>query len=122
MKLKLGQLIDARGALRAIGAERLPVKLAYRIQRNMRKIDIELREVDEANLKLIRELGEKQPDGNWHVKPENLDAFRDAMKALRDEDIEIDIRAVSIDELPVDVAPLTLMDLDFMFEAGKEDA
>jgi hypothetical protein len=120
MKLKLGQLIDARGAMQALGSEKLPVKLAYRIQRNMRKMETILHGFDEARLELIKKYGTKGDAGVYTVKDENVDAFTADIKLLRDEEEEVDIHTIDVKDFPIDVAPLVLMALDFMF-VGEEE-
>jgi hypothetical protein len=93
--------------------------LAYRIQRNIRKINPILDEFEEERLKLVHQYGEKEEKGGFKVKDENIEAYVADIKALREETEELDIRVICIDDLTVNVTPLMLTDLHWMFEDSK---
>jgi len=125
MKLYLRQLVSARESLQQFGGEKLPVKLAYRIQRNLRKINNELQDFEEARLELVRKYGKQNEKGFMEVVPENMEAFNADLKTLLDEEVDVDIQSIPIQDLadvqtkeglPNAVAPLLLMNLDFMFD------
>ena len=117
MKLKLLQIVNAWEALNRIGSEKLPIKMAYAIQRNIQKLKPELETYENARMGLIKEkYGTKGKDGNYRVEPSHMTKFLEELIELQAVEVEIDIHTVNLSEFNNDITPLDLMNLEWMFK------
>jgi len=129
MKITLEQAVTGLNALQHIGAEKLPIKLAYTLQRNMRLLGPDVKAYDEQRVELIKgKYGElaKDKDGNtiegqYQVKPEKLEAFAKEIEALASVEIELDLRTIPLDGVNMSIAPNDLYALDWMFTEADPD-
>jgi hypothetical protein len=117
MKLKLGQIADSFEPLRRVGNEKLPIKVAWEIQRNSRLIFPEFSAWDEKRADLIKtKYGEQDKEGNFLVPPKNMNSFKEEMKSLGDIEIELDIHVIPMSSFTANISPSDLALLDWMFE------
>ncbi len=98
MKLKLSTIVNSKEALQEVLKKELPIKTAYRIQKNLRLIEPEFNQYEEIRSKLIKEkYGEEGvEEGNWSVKPNRMKDFVKELDELASEEIELDIIKVSL--------------------------
>lgn len=108
--LRLGQLVQAEGALTRLGAERLPALAAYRVARLIRAADAELSLYRERRDALIRELGAERPPTDaeqaagavgpvFAVKPEAIQTFVQQLQPLEALEITLPVAPVPIETL-----------------------
>jgi hypothetical protein len=130
MKLTLKQIVEASPALARLGSEKLPVKMAYTIGRNIQKLKPELENFDKTRDDLIKNrYGVKNDDGNFEIPTKNREKFVDEINVLQALEVEIDIWVVKLSELEAlqdaksgkdrdkeIVTSLEMAVLDFMFE------
>jgi hypothetical protein len=122
MKITLEQAVSGFNALQHIGGEKLPIKLAYTIQRNMRLLQPDVKAYDEQRVNLIKsKYGEKKDEDNWQVKPEKLAAFSKEIEALASVEIELDLRTIPLDSVNMSIAPNDLYALEWMFVEADPD-
>lgn len=121
MKLKLSEILNAFQALNRLAADKMPIKLAYRIQRNIRMIQPELDAFEAARIKLIHDKwGEKQADGPSKVPPEKMADFMKEIDELKAEEVEVDIHPLKLDEA-IQITPGDMLALHWMFvDPGPE--
>jgi hypothetical protein len=98
MKLKLSTIINSREALQEVLKKELPIKISFRIQKNLRLIEPEFIQYEEFRSKLIKEkYGEESgEEGNWVVKPVTMRGFIKELDELTSEEIELDIIKVTL--------------------------
>lgn len=119
MNIQLKTLVEAKGALQRLGGEKLPVRQAYTIARNLRKINPELEEHQKKVEELIVQYGELMEDGNSvRVPPgsENFKKFMADVEELGKVEIEVDVRRIKLSEMDIAITPADLALMDFMFE------
>ena len=117
MKLKLSQIVESFEAIKRVGNEKMPIKTAWNIQRNMRLIAPEFDAWEEKRAELIKnKYGAKDEKGNFLVTPNNMNVFREEMKTLGDVEIELDIQTIPMDDFKADISPADLMALEWMFK------
>jgi hypothetical protein len=117
MKIKLQEIVDGYQAIRRLGAEKMPVQLAYTIQRNMRLMLQEYTEWDKKRVDLIKlQYGVMDEKKNWSVPPEKQEAFNADLAELGNVELELDIHPIPIEQFATTIAPNDLMVLAWMFE------
>jgi hypothetical protein len=119
MKLKLSEIVIGIHALQRIGNEKLPIQIAYNLQRNMRLMQPEAQQYDDKRVELIKTKYGVEKDGNWTVPPDNLTEFQAEMNDLGSVEVDIDVHTINLDEVSdVMISLNDLYPLDWMFEAG----
>lgn len=97
---------------------------AYRIGKNIMKLEEELKPYNDARIKVLEEFSNKDENGEAIIDKETRqydipnDKFQDAIKeieALQNEEINIDIKKVTIEDIDkAELSPRELMMIEFM--------
>jgi len=122
MKLKLSQIVNGYSALMAVGTEKMPIKPAYSLQRNMRLLQPEAEQFEKTRVDLIKTKYGKQGDGDsYTVSADQLPAFQKQIEELLSVEIDVDVHTIKIVELSdkFEISPVALMNLDWMFTNGE---
>ena len=121
MKLNLGQIVNSKDALQELLNEKLPVKIAFKVQKIFRTIDPELSSYEEMRSKLIMgEYGEQDGDsGNWKVKQSKMKEFIEELKALMSVELDLDITKVKLPE-NISITPANAYLLGWMIDFEDE--
>jgi hypothetical protein len=116
MKITLEQAVIGFSALQRIGGEKLPIKLAYTLQRNMRLLQPDVKQYEEQRVVLIKtKYGEKVDEENWKVNPDKHEAFAKEIESLASVEIELDLRTIDLAGVNMNIAPNDLYALEWMF-------
>lgn len=129
--MKLIDFINAQNILFALNnTEGLNAVTAYRIGKNIKIITDELKVYEEQRIKIVKELAEKDKNGNaisksddkgnieYVLNDENKIKLAEQLKSIMNEDVSANIKKVKIEDLnPANLTPLKLMLLDFMIDA-----
>ena len=122
MKLTLDKVVAGYAALQRIGGEKMPIKIAYDIQRNMRIMQPDANQYDQQRIELIKtKYGTRDEKDNWTVVPEKIGEFTKEMATLGEAEVDIDIHTIELNNFKTDIAPLDLMALEWMFVEEKKD-
>lgn len=115
--MKLKTIIEITPALSALGATKLPAKIAYRVARALNAIKPDAVAYDEQRMKLLRELGTPdEKDQNIVRLGDNAAAFDEQIKALLDEDVTVTLPTITLDDLgDASIEPMHLAALDGIF-------
>ena len=119
MKLKLSTIVNSREALQEVLKKELPIKIAFRIQKNLRLIEPEFIQYEELRSKLIKEkYGEESgEEGNWVVKSTMTKEFIKELEDLTSEEIELDIIKVTLpDDFKITPTNVYLLEWMLNFE------
>jgi hypothetical protein len=117
--MKLIDVIECQRALSKIMRQQVkaPVKVAYRLQKNLRILEREVRDYQAVNAGLVKKYGTEkkgpdgEPTGDWEIAQPDVDALRAYWAEhdeLLDQDVEIDLMPIHIETL--DVFSLTVAD------------
>lgn len=121
MKITLEQAVIGFSALQRIGGEKLPIKLAYTLQRNMRLLQPDVKAYEEKRIELIKAKYGTREGENWQVKPEKQAAFAKEIESLTSVEIELDLRTIELSGVNMNIAPNDLYALDWMFTEPDPD-
>lgn len=121
MKLKNEVLVNSVGVLGKLNNAELPVKVSYRLAKNIKEMDKELKLFDEEKQKLINKHCEKDEEGKNKINENgtlnilDIENWNKDYKELLEIENEIKILKISIDDLSksdfkITAAEVTLID------------
>lgn len=128
--MKLIELLNAQNALGTLNNTRgLSAVTAYRVAKNIKVINNELKTYEEQRMKLVKELADKDNDGNaltkindngdteYVLSNKNKIKLAGQLNSIMDEESNIEIKKLKLEDLDVaGLAPIELNALDFMIE------
>jgi hypothetical protein len=116
MELKLAQVVSGYSALQRIGAEKLPIKVAYTIQRNLRMLEQEAKHFDEQRIELAKKYGTLTAAGDQYTfTGDQQKEFSKELTELLDVIVGLDLRTIALDDFTAVIAPMDLVQVDWMF-------
>lgn len=118
MKLKLSDIVNAWPAAQSMATKKLKINPSFWVARQLRKIKSEMELYEDQRVELVRQHGEKKPDGNMHVPPgsEKWEAFQAEHRALLEEMVEVAIEQRPATYLgDIEIEPGDLAALWFLF-------
>ena len=132
MKIKLSKLVNAVSSLQGLSKrDDLPIKVAYALVKNYKKIDTELKAFEETKNKLFEKYGEKvvlDKKGNvvedeskgkkvTRIKKEHIETFNKEIDKILEDEIDLQVHKIKIEIFEdVKIKPQTLMAIDFLLE------
>lgn len=100
--------------------------VAFRIGKNIKAIESEVKVFDDVRTKLLEELANKDENGepiinketnNYDIPQDQLQKIIQEIDNLQNEEISIDIKKVSIEDISqAGLSPKELMSIEFMLE------
>lgn len=127
--MKLSQLLNAQEALGTLGhAQGLSSVVAYRISKNIKAINLEIKEYDEARRKLCEEKTNKDEegkpiiiDGRYDLTEEALKEVNNELEELLNEELDITIKQLTLEEIDrAGLSAFQIDSIDFMIEDKEE--
>ena len=113
MKIKIGQIANARSGMAWLSSSRFPPTTSIKIFRIMRVIKPELDDYLKVENELIRKYGVEIGD-QVSVPINRIDEFVNELKPVQDEEIEIDFTPLPVSLLTIDMSADQLDQLSFM--------
>lgn len=100
MKISYEKLIPINDSLQALrDKSAVDIKTSFKVVRNLRLLEPEIKEIYETREKLIRENGKDDGEGNIQVPPEKIDEVQAQLNELLHTEIEVDLLPFKIEEL-----------------------
>lgn len=99
-------------------SQKLPIKLSFCIQRNMKKLRELAEEIEKTRMSLLEQYGEKTDNGGYSVPAENIEIVNREFGDLMSIEQDVNITTIKIDSISDDVQ-LTNAEMDaimFMIE------
>lgn len=124
MKMTKGELKNAEQALHRIMTSPTDFKLAYRLGKILKKVNVELVALEEARIKLIDKYGEKDEKKGMKVPEANMEVFTKEYTAILAEEIDLDVVPVPMDLLERSGIKITTVELNAvekLIETLKEE-
>jgi hypothetical protein len=113
--MKLVELLNGRPVLESLAKQKLPAVTAYRIARNIKKVNTVLDAFDSTRKGIFDKYSEPGEDGVMAIpEAKKEDASRE-FQALLDEDEELDIIRLPIEAFP-ELTPMELLSIEWMIE------
>lgn len=127
--MKLYQLVESSDSLKKLNATMgLPFRTALSIAKDIKEIDDVLQIYEKKRKELINKYGEKDEKGKLvtegdNVKLTNRAAFTNEFNTLAMEDVDIEIKKISVDDLEnvTSLTPSDINNISFLLEEGKEE-
>ena len=125
MKIKNEVLVNSVQVLRKLNNAELPVRVSYKLAKNIKSIDKELKIYEEEKQKLINKYGEKDEEGKSKVNENGMINILDTenwnkdIKELLEIEVEINVEKINIDELAksdLKITPSELTLIDYMIK------
>ena len=125
MKIKNEVLVNSVQVLSKLNNAELPVKVSYKLAKNIKSIEKELTIYEEEKAKFINKYGEKDEEGKLKTKEDGSINITDTenwnkdIKELLDIEAEINIEKINIDELAksdLKLTPAELALIDYMIK------
>lgn len=113
MKLSMSQILEAWDALGRLGSEKFPVAVAFKIQRNMNRIERERTPFLKSRDALIIEkyaVGDEKK-----VADGREEEFREELRGLLEVEVEVDIVKLQPSDVK-EITPIDLLALEWMFD------
>ena len=121
MILKNIELINAVGGLRKLNEASLPIKVSYKVTKNIMTIEKELAVYNAEKQKLINKYGEKDSKGelimdeNNQVNIIDIVSWTNDINELENVENDISIEKIDLDSIDIDITPSELATIIFMF-------
>lgn len=124
--MKLSVLVNSTEALKILNESRsLSGATAYKIAKNVKKIEEELKSYQEGKNVIINKYCSKDDkgeniilNGNYDIPNETMDAFNNDLLDLLDTESDIEIRLLSVSEVEnASLSPAHFALLDFLIDA-----
>ena len=94
MNTKMINIASAFPALQKLASVELPLKLLYSVSRLLDKIEPEMTFYNSERDKLIIKYGEREDDGAFKIKQENMAEFEREMNDLFMIDVTLDVQPI----------------------------
>ena len=117
MKLKNSTIYASMNALNKLGEKDLPIKLAYKIKKNIENINGQLKFINDRRNELIKKYGKDDKIDSSDI--EAIQAFMKDFNEVLEIEEDVDVNVIDVDEL--DGIKLSAADLDalsFMLKLG----
>ena len=125
MKIKNEALVNSVQVLRKLNNAELPVRVSYKLAKNIKSIEKELNIYEEEKQKFINKYCEKDDEGNNKINEDgtikiiDTEKWNKDIKELLDIEAEINIEKINIDELgksDFKITPSELSLIDYMIK------
>lgn len=107
MIVTLGNIVDSQDVMRALSNKQLRGRVAFKVARLLKKLEVELTTFNDTRLKLIESYAKKDEEGNYVTNDkneyqfdgDNANKFIEEFNKLLSEKIEIEANPILIDEI-----------------------
>lgn len=114
MKFTLAEIRGMQRGLLTLTQTQLPIRVSYRLAKLFNFCRQELTIIEETRIKLVKKYSKEDLDkpGEYEVKSENGEKFREELEQLMEEEVEFEFDPISLDELDgIKISPLDLSGL-----------
>ena len=120
-------ILDSMEALNKLNnAHGMSSVVAFRIGKNIKAIEGEVKVFDDVCTKLLEESANKDENGKpiidkdtnqYDVPSDKLEALEKEIKKLQNEEVKVDIKKLSLDDVEkADLSPRELISIEYMLE------
>lgn len=120
-------ILDSMEALNKLNnAHGMSSVVAFRIGKNIKAIEGEVKVFDDVRTKLLEDAANKDENGKpiidkgtnqYDVPVDKLEALEKEIKKLQNEEVKVDIKKLSLDDVEkADLSPRELMSIEYMLE------
>jgi len=119
--MKLTNLVNSLQVINKIlNSDKLPIRDAYRLSKSIQKIQEELQNFDKFRIELIKKYGYETGDGNYQIKSEFENNFRQEIDELLNTEVEIGVSPITLESLSkVNLSAIELSLIDHIIEPEK---
>ena len=127
MKLKLSDISLMSPALTNLIKQedvKLPVRTSFKLSKIIKTLSNELSSVEETKIKLFKKYGSQNEDGQLQILPETEEHenFIRELGELMSEEVDLDIKPISIDDLgDINISVKDMLALSHIIEETAKD-
>lgn len=123
--MKLGVLINSKNTLSILGNTKgLKSTVAYRILKNIKAVNAEIKAYDETRTKVCEEYANKNDEGKaiikdnkYDISSDNLIKVNEELDKLINEEVDIDIKKIKLEDIDkVGLSALEISSIEFMLD------
>ena len=117
--MKVIDVVNATPVVQSLIGTKMSFGTAYRIKKIVDEVAVVSEQFEARRKELLDEYGTLSEDETQYEFPEDekRTAFEDAMSEILEEDVDLDIKKVSIDALDgVDIEPANIALIEFMID------
>jgi hypothetical protein len=115
MKLVIEQIINSKDVLKNLGSQKMNASIAFKIQRNIRKLNPEIENFQTVMKDIVEKYSDKK-DNYFEVRESERNEYQKELNELLKEEVEVDISQINIDDFSnIQLTPFELMQIDWMF-------
>jgi hypothetical protein len=122
--LTLRDILNAQPALQRLAAEKLPVRVAYRLKKNLDQVERELRHYEAFRRELIQKYGRQTGPDAWEIPADDQEAvavYSRELGELLDCEADMALRPMRVDDLgEIRMSAGDLMAMAWLFEDEPE--
>ncbi len=96
MKIHVYEIVAANQVLNRIRTLALPPRGAFAFDRLSKKIEEEMKTIDERRVAIVKELGKPNGDGSFHVPDDKMEEFWSKWNPILEEEIEAEMPSVKL--------------------------
>lgn len=126
-QMVIKDILDSMEALNKLNnAHGMSSVVAFRIGKNIKAIEGEVKVFDDVRTKLLEESANKDENGKpiidkdtnqYDVPADKLEVLEKEIKKLQNEEVKVDIKKLSLDDVEkADLSPRELMSIEYMLE------
>ena len=126
-QMVIKDILDSMEALNKLNnAHGMSSVVAFRIGKNIKAIEGEVKVFDDVRTKLLEEFANKDENGKpiidkyttqYDVPSDKLEALEKEIKKLQNEEVKVDIKKLSLDDVEkADLSPREIMSIEYMLE------
>ena len=126
-QMVIKDILDSMEALNKLNnAHGMSSVVAFRIGKNIKAIEGEVKVFDDVRTKLLEEFANKDENGKpiidkdtnqYDVPADKLEALKKEIKKLQNEEVKVDIKKLSLDDVEkADLSPRELISIEYMLE------
>ncbi|MBL0320311.1 MAG: hypothetical protein IPP74_13625 [Alphaproteobacteria bacterium] len=112
MELRLKALAESEHGLVELNNCKLPARTSFKVAKVINIIAKEIELFNQAKIKKAEELGDKQDDGTYKIREENIDKFRKEIDELLNTKVDLEFSQINLKELSdVSISPSAIRSL-----------
>lgn len=121
--LTVGDIVGAQLALMNVSNKELPAVTAWKLAKAVRILEPEFKSYEDTRIKLVKQYGEQDEEGNWQVIREKNNDFQEEVTEVLQQEVVVDLELISLEALSEGTyKPRDLALIWFLFEEEHDES
>jgi len=114
VNLTIKQILNSKEILSKLANQKMSAASAYKVQRNISKLNPEFVHCEVTITSLINKYAEKNKLGEFIISEKNKEEYTKEITEFLNSEIEIDILQIKVDDINFEFTPFEIMAIDWM--------